>query len=496
MFNVMRMTVVLFLFLLTACGGSQSGGESGDTSATTTSTGGSLTTLEYEDSPFGFHPALVNRFGYSDNGYVDARKIGVRWNRPSLYTFWFKVQPDINDPAYHWEEYDTLYGNVPEGINILANIATQPRSYDAGYEIPGSYLPVDEGKYTAFVKATVERYDGDGIGEEDFNGGVFPNPIKYWQVDNEPNALTKTGYAGLQQITYMAIKEACSDCQVLIGGATGFPDNFADNFSVYAQILSDLNGQYVDIFDFHWYGFADGDYHESKDACDLVRSKLNEYGFGNIPVWITEMGSHSGTITWEDPYNGLYQTEAQQAEDYLKRFIYPLSFGVKKIFPAFGLIEGFKQNNGYFDHTGLLYDGEDPDVGDDKGLGIKKLGYYSYKLMTEKLEGSDWDKIRTIQESGNVHIYKFTKDNNSIYVAWWDYFDEAGYQEGDTKTIAFDIDFTGDALITDAVPNAVSGAVLDENNYPDFFETETKSVTNGQVTITLGENPVFVEAAQ
>ncbi len=479
MLNIFKIIIVLSLFSLAFCGGGGRGGGGDD---------GGLS-LDFEDSPFGFHPALVAKFGYSDSGYIDAQNIGVRWNRPSLYTFWFKVQPDIDDPAYTWDEYDNLYGNIPAGINILANIATQPRSYDAGREIPGSYLPIDEDKYTAFVKATVERYDGDGM--DDMPGIV--NPIRYWQVDNEPQVQIKTGYAGLQQITYMAIKEACSECKVMIGGATGFPDNFADNFSVYAQILSDLNGQYVDIFDFHWYGFADGDYRESKDAYDLVRSKLNEYGFGNIPVWITEMGSHSGTITWEDPYDGLYQSEAQQAGDYLKRFIYPLSFGVKKIFPAFGLIEGFKSNNGYFDHTGLIYDGA---FSDDLGLGIKKLGYYTYKLMTDKLEGSDWDNIQVIQESGNVYIYKVLKGGEPVYVAWWDYFDEAGYTAGDTKMVVLNVDFTGDALITTAVPNADSGADLDENNYPDFFDTETKTVSNGQVTITLGESPVFVEAIQ
>ncbi len=487
MFNVMRMTVVLFLFLLTACGG----GKSGDAGASATSGESGSTTLEYEDSPFGFHPALVTKFLYSNNGYIDAQNIGVRWNRPSLYAFWFKVQPVISDPTYHWEDYDDLYGDIPQGINILANIATEPGRKDFGYERFGTYLPIDESKYSLFVKAAVERYDGDGV--DDMPGLV--NPIRYWQVDNEPNVLRKTGYADLQRITYIAIKEACPECKVMIGGATGFPQNFANNFSVYAQeILSELNSQYVDIFDFHWYGSADGEYRESKAAYDFVRVELNKYGFGNIPVWITEMGSYSG-----DPEDmpGLlqpYQSERQQAGDYLKRFIYPLSFGVKKIFPAFGLIEGFKQNDGYFDHTGLIYDGALPN---DLGLGVKKLGYYTYKLMTDKLEGSDWDNIQTIRESDNVYIYKFTKSfddaqDESVYIAWWDYFDDTGA----SKTITFNVDFSGTALVTKAVPNADSGLGLDENNYPGFFDTGTETVSNGQVTITLDENPVFVEAGQ
>ena len=39
-------------------------------------------------------------------------------------------------------------------------------------------------------------------------------------------------------------------------------------------------------------------------------------------------------------------------------------------------MDGFKGDDGYFDHTGLIYDGEDSG---DLGLGVKKLAYYTYK---------------------------------------------------------------------------------------------------------------------
>ena len=173
---------------------------------------------------------------------------------------------------------------------------------------------------------------------------------------------------------------------------------------------------------------------------------------------------------------------------------------LKKVFPAFGLIEGFKHDNGYFDHTGLIYDGNGSD---DLGLGVKKLSYYTYKLMTEKLEGSDWDNTRTIRESDNVYVYKFTpnpnkfdtgqaKNGNPVYVAWWDYFDDTG----SSKTVTLNVGNIDSVKVTEAVPNADSGAGLNENDYPNFFETETKSVTNGQVTLTLGDSPVFIEVKQ
>ena len=358
------------------------------------------------ESPFGFHPAVVSKIGYTASGYGDAQNIGVAWTREGLYAFWFKVQPNISQPTYTFADYDRQWRAVPSNMRILGNISPQPTNAQ-GYCLPNSYVPKDELMYAAFVKATVERYDGDGI--DDMPG--LTNPIKYWQVGNEPNSAT-TGFAELQRITYTAIKEACPDCTVLIGGVPGMPpaDAFIDGFDKdYKPILDALAGKYVDVMDFHWYGEATGDYRGAKQVYDHIRSVLQTDGFpAGLPIWITEMGAYSG-----DPAPVIAgidfpaQTERQQALDYFKRFVYPLSFGVKKVFPAFGLMEGFKFDGSYFDHTGLIYDGMDSG---DAGLGVKKLGYYMYKKMTEVLEGSDWGSIETVRESGDVYIYKFVKN--------------------------------------------------------------------------------------
>ena len=449
----------------------------------------------FEESPFGFHPASIYLPGYNQNGFFDAENIGVRWHRPPVYAFWFMVQPDLGDSTLNFSFYDALYGSVPSSINILVNIAPQGH-IDEGYCLPGSYLPVDSAKYVRFVKATVERYDGDGI--YDMPGLV--NPIRYWQVGNEPSATSPSGFAAIQRITYQAIKEVCPGCWVLIGGAFqpinpfGFvvdTEEYLEWFSIfYEPILEELDGKGVDIFDFHWYGQATGDYRKCGVIFDSLKSILTRHNFGEIPIWITEMGSYSGNPT--EPQFG-YQSEAQQAGDYLKRFIYPFSIGVEKIFPAFGLMEGFIHDDGYFDHTGLIYDGKGSN---DLGLGVKKLGYFTYKLMTEKLAGYDWNRAQTlINGLDNIYAYKFTQvaTGKPIYVVWWDWFDDSTYIEGDTIMVRLEIGDMDSIRITEAVPDAESGAELNENDYPDFFITRTKPVIDGKVTFTLRENPVFIE---
>jgi hypothetical protein len=443
------------------------------------------------DSPFGFHPASVYRQGYPDNGFVDAQNIGVRWTRQGVYAFWFLIQPDLDQQIYDFNLYDRQWSAVPQGINILANIAPQGH-IDEGRCLPGSWLPVDEAKYAAFVRATVERYDGDGV--DDMLG--LANPIKYWQVGNEPDNQRRSGFAQLQRITYQAIKEACPDCTVLIGGVPGGPENYLVNFDQrYAPILAELAGQYVDVFDFHWYGRATGDYRlrdaaTGEDVLDHIRATLTANGFPpDLRIWITEMGSYSG-----DPVGPRFpfQTERQQASDYFKRYIYSLAQGVEKVFVAFGLMEGFgPSEDGYFDHTGLIYDGRDSG---DLGLGVKKLGYYTYKKMTEKLEGADWSTLTTLHdgtEGDHLYLFRVLKDGRPIHIAWWDYFDEPGYTPGDTKPITL-TGLSGTAVtVTTVVPTADVGR--DVTDYATAFTITTYPVSDGQVTLAVGTDPLLIE---
>jgi hypothetical protein len=97
--------------------------------------------------------------------------------------------------------------------------------------------------------------------------------------------------------------------------------------------------------------------------------------------------------------------------------------GVEKVLWAWGIVEGFGCDCCIFDYTGLIYDGNrEPQACDDndpydRGTGVKKLSYYSFKLMINKIGG--FAIVETIHDSGN-YVYKFTKNNKPVYVAWND----------------------------------------------------------------------------
>ncbi len=466
--------------------------------------------IHYSGSPFGFHPGDAS-------SYLYIQDLGAAWSRQGQYLIWTWMDSN-RDGNYKFAEvelppvpstskssgkinYDTQWLKVPENIKIVANVCP--------FRKGGDFKNSEESEiYQNFVEKMVERYDGD----DDYGCALsapdcykkgdnqYPeskviesfkkNPIKYWQVCNQLYDACKEdcknnyalSFAIAQEKTYKGVKTADGSAYVLIAG-----DSSKD---LYPEVFKKLNGKYIDIVDLHRFGKYD--WHNPKKDFDSLKTSLQSSGFdiSKLRFWITETGTYSG-----DPSRGKedlpYQSEKQQAEGLAKAYISSLSYGIEKIFWAWNIVEGFQRDCGIFDYTGLVYDGCDCvnnkyscglNIGYDQGKDVKKLSYYTYKKMVEVLEGSDWDNIQTIQESDGIYIYKFIKNNKPIWVAWNDNSAE--------KQITISGITSSQVKITEAVPKYESGK--DVTDYNIAFETETKSVQNAKISITLGDVPVFV----
>ena len=362
------------------------------------------------ESPFGFHPANVPGPG---DAFGPAREIGIRWHR-GFYAYWVVVQrtqADIDAGRFDWRANDREWGAVPESMTILANIGLPERRSTDGWR-----LTQPEEKYLAFVKAAVERYDGDGI--DDMPG--LKVPIRFWQVENEPDMRSEDweGFAHIQEITYRAMKEACPEATVLMAGQTGGGIEVFDRF--YEPLLKKLGGRSADVYDLHYYGDAKLDWKGVQPVLKHIRGRLDALGYAKTPIWITEMGSYSGAPGDEGGRRGPptpAQTEREQARDVVKRYAFPLALGVKKVFWAFGLMEGFKHDDGYFDHTGFIYDGE---FDDDRTRGVRKLAYFSYRKMTEVLDGADWSRAEILDLGPDVTAIRVPRGKGMVTIAWSD----------------------------------------------------------------------------
>jgi len=357
------------------------------------------------------------------------------------------------------------------------------------------------------------------------NNRVSGWQVKYWSIDNEQASIyldafgddvtsarkAARTYAKLVKTSYTIIKSRYPDGKIVLGGP-GSSTTMKQYNRFYKKVLKFLNceeqGGYFDFFDYHDFNSFEK-YRENAKGKDVnfFRQLLQDKGCASKPIIIKAGATHSGMDAGGIKRLRQYQTEKQQAEYLLKRFIYHIAEGIKLI--LWGTIREWELFGGddtsVFNYNGLVYNGF-PKSSDcdpliqlpcpDPGDGIKKLSYYTFKLQMGKVNGCDWDNVQTlIGGQNNIYVYRLTKKDtgNPIWIAWWDYFDEDQYSSGDSKTITLNVGSTAAVQITEAIPNAQSGKDLNENDYPNFFETQTKSVVNGEISLVLKEIPVFIE---
>ena len=93
-----------------------------------------------------------------------------------------------------------------------------------------------------------------------------------------------------------------------------------------SSLIRTLKKGAIDIFDFHWF---DESIIESRSTYAMLRDALDESGLSRVDIWMTETGSSSK------------DSEREQAMQVIKRYIFPFSYGVKKVFWAWALVEGW-----------------------------------------------------------------------------------------------------------------------------------------------------------
>ncbi|MCF6147045.1 MAG: four helix bundle protein [Candidatus Kuenenia sp.] len=509
------------------------------------------------DSPFGFTTSfyapkrksneemMAKRKNFEFDGapadnppYATAIELGVKWERQSNPVLdWSFVQRDkesIKNGKYNWSIPDNFLKRIPEELNIVVTINVNPTLLR-----PGSWefiVPQAKDAYIEFVKKAVERYDGDG--KDDMPG--LKNPVKYWQVENEPVIQIKKkqgggpggqggqppqqmpgmnqrrgpggpggfggpggqggfggpgaqgrgpqgpgvmggqtqkgsewkGYVELITITSDAVKSADKSAKVLSGGIVSPPPQMRTEIlnEFWLPVIRGLDKDSIDIFDFHWF---DDSIIDSYATYKILRNALDESGLTNVEVWITETGASSK------------EGEKGQAIQVIKRFVYPLSYGVKKVFWAWALVEGWPPFDcqSMFEYTGFIYDGNCPG---DPGYGVKKLAFYTYKQMTEKLKDSQWNNVVAISTGKNdIFAYKFPQDDKDVYVLWYE-------KDSGKKSLDLRVAENSKYTVTEAIPNTSEGKQIHSAS-KNIFNTKTLTSSGTTLTVELSSVPVFVE---
>ena len=158
-----------------------------------------------------------------------AQSLGARWTRGHTVAF-----PRLSFDRWKaedksWERFDTWIRHVQDAdLKPVAMIGPWPGNQTHLYTDAFVLSPAEKEGYTAFVRAAVERYDGDGI--EDMPG--LKKPVQYWEIDNEPDLKNAPGFGRRARsgfstpsqfgeilvLTAQAIREANPQARILQGG--------------------------------------------------------------------------------------------------------------------------------------------------------------------------------------------------------------------------------------------------------------------------------------
>ena len=281
--------------------------------------------------------------------YRQALVLGAGWNRWPVY--WDQVE--VGPGQWNWTGYDRQVGeDLSHGFNINAILIGRPEFYADGNRIQGIHEPIfadgtdtpGEGKalnpanpWTRFVFEAVNRYKPGGVLAQT---AVLPlgSGIRVWEIWNEPDfrqfwSASVNDYARLLKISYIVIKQADPNAQVMFGGLL-YPteDNWLTlvlNIFTRDPMRSQFNW-YMDIVAVHSYSNP----WRSGWLTLVAKQSLKAYGLDR-PVWVNE----TGVPVWDDYPGPVWDstslrrsTSEQQAWFFIQSVAYAWSEGADKIF--------------------------------------------------------------------------------------------------------------------------------------------------------------------
>ena len=402
-----------------------------------------------------------------------AQEAGVSWIRDRVY--WSSIEPaDTTPDQYRWSATDNaMNAGADARRNMLITIMDNPQ-WAATY----SNGPIDKvslGKFTEFVGALVERYDGDGV--SDAPGAPVVN---YWEFYNEPDngdalyaeyGASYWGHYGAQYAqmlctVYPEIKARNPNAQVVLGGlaydwfddemySDGQPGPFVRAFL--DDVLAAGGGQCFDVMNYHYYpspSFTLNWEQYGKGVsgkANYIRSKLTSYGYPDKPLVLTEAGWPS------DEFNSTPEVQARMV---VKLFTQALASR----------------------HTLMIWWcwQDDPNWSGAWGLVTasleRKVSFNAYKAAAPILGAATYQQALSLSELNNntdLEGYRFLSGTQRpLYVLW------SNYERNGTVKLPL-----SSAQITDLY-GQITGTVNDGDD----------GKQDGRIQLTVGPNPIYVEA--
>jgi len=363
-----------------------------------------LGTLAFD---YKYVPLIMDRSAIAEEFDREAKvaaQAGAYWIRPHLTELFAWGFTERKRGKYDWEILDLLLRTCQRyGIHLLPQLWTtsiwdrnlkpgDPRDAHCAFFTLGVWpwtrgeamRPRDMSAYLKWLKALVERYDGDGIADMD----GLEIPIRHYEILNEPDIRDDlVPFLDVQKRSYMAIKEENPDVAVVLGGQIG-PKELA-------TYLEQGIASYCDIINVH--GPLSEEYQRVLRRFDVRK-----------PIWITEIGYEFERFTGES-----MDEERRQAMEFVKLYARSFARGADKIFwiEMLGQVRPpikWEHPIPWEQQGACLYPSE-------RG---PRLAYFTHQLIASKIGAfTDAQEIH-IENHPDVECYRFISDGRPVYILW------------------------------------------------------------------------------
>lgn len=501
-------------------------------------------TGEPTDPPAAAAGDFVVATEYGVVGLAEAyRGTGLDYAKLTLeFGVWGNIEPERGE--FNWGPMDGLVTEYQAagytGLQLLISAENGWASTSTAL-LNQQHFPKDEyiEDYREFVRAFVERYDGDGEG--DAPGLLYP--VHHFGVEREFTGFwpgSGEDYVRLLEIAYPTIKEADPEAEVLLV-ALLMIDVFHDDpdAATLADRLNDRPGfrkptdearlimgacDFYDIVDFH----SLSGYREIEPTARWIRKELAAAGCPDKPIWIGDAFSMSLLVgynarpffpateenkqlvidTLKDvalPSQGAAHDaavawlRAELSRDVVRKIVVSAGVGLRGInignqedwtSPVPGLNSGLVPGLGAALFMGmrdtsktnqrpygdLPYNGTD--FARKRTAGDTRPAYEALATVWEQIQG--FTSVERLDLGEDVWAYRFERDRGPVTVVWYDdgVLQFPGEEEP-TTTVEVPID--GESATVTFTPTGDEPAAT------------TVDASGGVVTVEVDSTPVFVE---
>ncbi len=475
-----------------------------------------------KDVPFGINNAFASTAEATDRYLLD---LGAPWISDHVQRRKLERGEDKSpDKAYDFAYLDPMlreYGAEFKGKAwFVINVESKYR-FEDGREV--GEAKKSEGKFIPEGPRSFEAYERFLRALVPYVNRFTPGwRVRYWSVDNEQASLYVPAYCGsasslnaecgaraaaayatLVERTSRVLRDLDPQAKIVFGGpGGGTPDEEYELFYKPALTMlreKDPSGNF-DCFDFHNFGLSAQYGTNPRDkGLDYFRGFLESAGYPGKCILVKAGATHSGQdLAAQNKRLHALQSETDQAVYLVKRLAYHLGSGVRLI--LWGEVREDEESHGTYSHNGLVYNGIPKSVDcssaketpcPDPGNGIRKLAYYSFKLMVEKLNGMIPEQSAALPTgTDGVFAYRFPRTSGSTWIVWSDV---------GPRSVPLLLEGVpdGPVTVTEAVPRFSAPFQTQENKldaarYPAFFTSTTISVVGGKVRLAVGPLPLVI----